>query len=178
MINDMSEGIPNQESNKKIEETLLSETVYEADQSPEFDEHLKSRKHLRAWQRSFSPESADSIQFSDWHMPCHSILTHTADGMYQIFHVQPNNPGATLLSFDQEQTLKKLGDRDTEAVVVKGSGSWFDAGDGKELEKMGIKVRQIVDVESKPWRMLYDPITNEIWVDIREQKVLKKYKGF
>jgi len=161
------------------EPILLSETIYEGDQSPEIDARLKSEDFVEAYQKNFSPETYNGLLFSSWHVPCHSIITHTKDGAYQIFHVQPNNPSYTLLSHEQESALQKLGGRDTEAIVVKGTRAWFGPADEKELENMHIKQKGTIDVDtSNWWRILFDIEKNEIWIDIRDKHTLRKYIGF
>ncbi|KKR23529.1 MAG: hypothetical protein UT53_C0014G0002 [Candidatus Yanofskybacteria bacterium GW2011_GWD2_39_48] len=166
------------ESEGKKDPFLIEQILYTADESPEFNEYLKSREHLVARQDNLSEVTEDKVLMSGWHVPCHCIITRTPEGKSQAFHIQPNKAGS-FLTFEQEKALREMGTQKASAIVSKGIRSWFGRGDEIELENMHIKLERVVDVDtSNWWRLLYDPKTNELWIDIKDKKVLKKYKGF
>jgi hypothetical protein len=101
-------------------EGLLEEIPYEGDQSPEFDQHLRSREVTTARQDDMSEATTEKIIYSLWHAPCHDVITRTEDRTSQIFHVQPNKLNSSLLTFEQEKRLKSLQDKGARAITAKG----------------------------------------------------------
>jgi hypothetical protein len=175
----MNENAPSDVSTESLN-GLLEEIKYTEDQSPDFDKLLNSgRKVLEARQGGFSEVTKQDLIFSSWHVPCHDIIVRTLEGDCQIFHVQPNKASASLLTFEQEKVLTGYNEKYASSVVVKGTRSWFVQNDVKELERMNIKHEKTIDVDtSKWWRLVYDPSNNQIWIDIKDKKVLLKYNGF
>ena len=170
---------------KKIQEwptsvNLIEESVYEGDQSLEFDHLVKESEHTYAPIKKQSEPTKDKLIISGWHVPCHCILTQQEDGMTQAFHVQPNKPTYTLLSCDQEKLLKDIGaTQNCRAIVIFSKRSWFGLPDRKELEEFVFSNTQEIPVDTDQWwRMLYNPATNEIWVDDKIHKKILKYQGF
>lgn len=159
---------------------LIEEIPYKGAQSPELDEHLKSRKTLYARRDSLSEPTKDAIIISEWQVPCHVIFARTpGEGMCQGIHVQPNKFSASLITQEQEQALRALGQKRASAIAAKGKRAWFNHPDITELQKLGLNYERTIDVDTyERWRTLYDPNINQIWVDVQDKKVLKKYAGF
>ena len=167
------------ERRENLDANLLSEVSYKEDESKEFDAEMRSGECLSVRQRNVSLETKTEMLYSSWCVPCHTILIHTPEGTYQLFHVQPDSSGPTNLSFDQEKALKRLKTRGAEAFVAKGNRSWFAVSDERELERCGVSLTRTTHVDTDNWwRLLYNPASNEIWIDIRDKKLLRKYKGF
>jgi len=170
----------NKENMRQLHDVgLLSEATYDGDQSQEFDEHLRSRQNTEARQDNLSKVTDTNILFSSWHVPCHDVILRDPDGKCQILHVQPNKASASLLTFEQKEAMKAFGQRHGSSIVSKGERSWFGFADEQELESVGIHNQKTIAVDTNQWwRLLYDPQTNEVWIDIKDKKLLRKYKGF
>lgn len=167
------------EIKEKKDSFLIEEVPYTTDESPEFNEYLKSKEYLVARQDDLSEVTKEKVLMSGWHVPCHCIITRTPEGDYQAFHVQPNKLSASLLTFEQKGALIEMGKQKASAIVAKGGKSWFGPRDETELKDVRIELERVINVDTYNWwRLLYDPQTNEIWIDIKDQKILKKYKGF
>lgn len=159
--------------------TLISSTHYEEDSSVEFDEYLRSHPFTQARQDSLSEPTKSKVVFSSWHVPCHTILVRNAQNEVQAFHIQPNKFSVSQLTPEQEKALEKLGSQTSSAIAVKGPASWFNTPDVKELEDFGIRLEGVIGVEELGhWRLLYDPASNELWIDVRASHSLRKYTGF
>jgi hypothetical protein len=160
-------------------EHIISEVPYTGDQSPDFDNVLKKENRLYAHRKGFSERTTSAILVSEWQVTCHVILTRSPEGICQALHVQPDKISATLLSFKQEQELKKSGEQHAAAIVARGKRAWFGPTDEKELLRLNLKHERTIDVDTNNWwRLLYNPITNEIWIDVKDKKLLIKYEGF
>lgn len=158
---------------------LINEITYSGDQSEEFDARLHVKGYTQAPRDGLSEVTTDKTLFSDWHVPCHCLLAKTAEGKFQAFHVQPNKFGPTNLTYKQEEAMKSLGEQKSKVIAVKGLAGYFGLSDTRELSKMGIGVERVIDVKtSNWWRLLYNPDDNEIWIDIKDQHKLQKYRGF
>lgn len=158
---------------------LIDKIPYSQNQSREFDDLLRSKAHVIAGRDNLSKPTKDKLLMSGWHVPCHCIITRTSDGTFQAFHIQPNKSSASLLTYEQKQALKTVGQQNARAITAKGIRSWFSIADERELEKLKIKLERVINVETANWwRLLYNPETNEIWIDISDQKILLKYRGF
>lgn len=161
------------------EEFLIEEVPYSEEQSSIFDKYLRERKFLCALMGGLSGATSADLLISGWHVPCHAIITKSQKGICQVLHVQPNNMSASLLSYEQKRALEAQRGQGVSAITVKGNRAWFGDWDIKEIEGFGIEYQRTIQVEtSQWWRLLYDPITNEIWIDIKDKKILKKYKEF
>ncbi len=157
---------------------LIEEIPYTTDESPEFNDYLESKEYLVARRDNLSEVTRDKVLMSGWHVPCHCVITKTPDGKHQAFHIQPDKLGS-FLTFEQREALEEMGKQKASAIVVKGPRSWFSRNDKIELKNMHVELQRVIDVNTWSWwRLLYDPKTNEIWIDVRDKKVLKKYKGF
>lgn len=177
--NPKHENNSNKNENREKDEFLIAEIPYSQDQSPEFDEYLKSRPFVEARRDSFSKPTKMDLLFSGWHVPCHAIITRDKEGMCQAFHVQPNKMSASFLTPEQLAQLEALRDKEASAIATRGERSWFGRAGVKELQNLKINHQRTIEVDSSNWwRLLYDPKTNEIWIDIKDKKVLRKYIGF
>jgi hypothetical protein len=165
-----------------IEESsdIIESIQYIEDQSPDFDALLHSgRKISTARRDGLSEITKEGILFSDWHVPCHCIIVRAKNGDCQAFHIQPNKMSASLLTWEQEKALKGYKDSDAKYIVAKGLRSWFGLADSSELEEMNITEEKVVNVDtSNGWRLIYDVEKNELWIDIKDKKLLLKSKGF
>ena len=167
-----------EKTDEQIDESLIEQISYEGDQSPEFDALVRTREHTTAPQDGLSEPTRDKVLVSGWHVPCHCIVVRTKDGLCQAFHVQPNK-GGSFLTADQEDALKGLGQQKASAIVAKGQRSWFGFADIQELAHLQITLERVVNVDtSNRWRLLYDPQSNELWIDSRDEHLLTKYRGF
>lgn len=162
------------------ENGLFQTIIYEGGQSPEFDALARSRERTYARMKSQSEPTKTKLVISEWHVPCHCILTQTKEGVTQAFHVQPNQPTYTLLSSEQEKTLCEIGGLKTsKAIVAISHRSRYCSADRKELQKFGFAETREISIDTDQWwRILYDPSTNEIWIDDKIHHTLLKYHGF
>ena len=158
---------------------FIEQVSYSEDQSPEFDKLLKSQESIDAPQDGLSKSTKDKLLTSSWFVPCHAIITKTENGDCQLFHIQPNKLSSSLLTFTQEKTLNDISKHDARAIVIKNERSWFGTADRNELDNLKINLEKVIDVNtSNWWRLVFNPQTNEVWIDIKDQKLLKKYHGF
>lgn len=156
---------------------LIEEISYTDDESPEFNAHLRSHEYTTAPMDGLSERTDAKVLVSGWHVPCHCIVARTREGMCQAFHVQPNKMGS-FLTFAQENALREMGTQDAQAIVAKGRRSWFSRSDEVELGNW-MPLQKVIHVDTNQWwRMLYDPNTNELWIDDRIHQKLRKYRGF
>ena len=82
-------------------------------------------------------------------------------------------------NYGAKALIEKSGELCAAAIAVRGKRSLFGIGDEKELAQLGLRHERTIDVDTKNWwRLLYNPLTNEIWIDIKDKKLLTKYKGF
>jgi hypothetical protein len=171
---------PEKKSGIEEPSDIIESIPYVEDQSPDFDALLHSgRKISTALRDSLSEITKDGILFSDWHVPCHCIIVRAKNGDCQAFHIQPNKMSASLLTWEQEEALKGYKDSDAKYIVAKGIRSWFGLADSSELEEMNITEEKVVNVDtSNGWRLIYDVEKNELWIDIKDKKLLLKSKGF
>lgn len=158
---------------------LLAEIAYAGDQSTEFDEYIHARESTVAPMDGLSEATGSKILHSGWHVPCHCIVVRTREGICQVFHVQPNKFSASLLTWQQEKALRELAQQDARAIVAKGIRSWFGTADARELERMKIELQKVISVDTDQWwRLLYDPASDELWIDEKVKRLLTKHKGF
>lgn len=154
--------------------------AYSGVQSPECDQLLKSTESANAPMKVLSERTKEMIVASNWHVPCHCIVTREQDGFVQAFHVQPNQFSASLLSYEQEQSLRKNArNPGTQAIAAFSDRAWYSTADRRELERFGVENVMEIKVDTNQWwRLLYNPATDEVWIDDKIHKKLFKYKGF
>ena len=149
-------------------------------ESPEFDENLRSAKHVEAQQKGFSRLSTE-VQYGKWCLPCHVIFARTRLGMLQTFHVQPDKLGPTHLTHSQLSALRDLGREDgkTVYIAVQSERGRFGHCDQRDLEKMDFDTHRVIEIPSRGrWRAMYDPRIDQIWIDDSSTHTLRKYRGF
>lgn len=158
---------------------VIDRSIYTEDESSEFDRLLRSRETTTAPRDGLSEKTRDMLLYSGWHVPCHCIVTRDEDGFFQAFHVQPNKLGPTDLTYEQEKALRAMGRNGGHAIVAKGQRSSFYFSDKRDLERMALEVERVIDVDTDQWwRLLYDPRSNELWIDDKIKHELTKYVGF
>jgi hypothetical protein len=95
-----------------------------------------------------------------------------------MFHVQPNK-FCSPLTCEQKTALEKFGQQNSSAIAIKSKRSLFGNYNIEEIRQVGVNHERTIPLDTNQWwRVLYDPNRNEIWVDIKERKVLHKYRGF
>ncbi|MDD5750937.1 MAG: hypothetical protein PHS73_00260 [Candidatus Peribacteraceae bacterium] len=152
---------------------LLEEISYEGDQSPDFDALLQSRPITAAPMGGMSEETQEKVVVSQWHVPCHCIFAKTREGICRAFHVHLET------NWEQDQALKEFGNQGAHTIVAKANRSWFGPNDERQLGHYKLSVDQVIHVNtSQWWRTLYDPSTDEVWIDDKIHRVLRKYRGF
>lgn len=48
-----------------------------------------------------------------------------------------------------------------------------------EIEEVGLNLNRVISVDTfERWRLLYNPVNDQIWIDDMDAKTLTKYRGF
>jgi hypothetical protein len=113
-------------------------------------------------------------------VPCHAIIFRLPDGRAQIFHVNMDSLWSSSLSPEQEKQLKNiLGYMRAKSIVLGSHRSWFGRADARELERNWVQNLAEVKLDTDQWwRVLYNPTTDEIWVDMKREQTLIKLRWF
>lgn len=171
----MKESFPKKETREQ--EHALKEGPYEEDGgSVAFVMYKREERITATQQGAISKRTKTEVISTGTHVPCHDILLKIDTGEYQALHID----GATLRpTLEQKSGLEKAIADGAEAIIIKGRKSTLTQKDIDDLEKQGLKIKKMVEIDTKDWwKLLYDPVTDEIWIDKIREKEIERHKGF